>query len=118
MSGRINWGHTCVDIRDSLPMSATGKIPYLMIDCSHGNSCKDHLKQISVAATVSRQIAAGNRSICGVMLESHLVAGKQKYTDKASARYGQSITDACISIEQTANIFADLATAVKKRRKL
>ncbi len=90
--------------------------PYLMIDCSHGNSFKDHLKQIDVAADVSCQIAAGNHSICGVMLESHLVAGKQKYTDKASSCYGQSITDACISIEQTADIFAELAEAVKKRR--
>jgi 3-deoxy-7-phosphoheptulonate synthase len=99
-----NYGSAAVTEAVSL-LENSGLPPYLMIDCSHGNSCKDHLKQISVAATVSRQIAAGNRSICGVMLESHLVAGKQKYSDKASACYGQSITDACISIEQTAEIF-------------
>ncbi len=90
--------------------------PFLMVDCSHGNSFKDHLKQIEVAADVSRQIATGTDTICGVMLESHLVAGKQKYTDKDSSCYGQSITDACISIEQTAKIFADLAAAVRSRR--
>jgi len=91
--------------------------PYLMVDCSHGNSFKDHLKQIEVAADVSLQIANGAHSICGVMLESHLVEGKQTYKDKASSCYGQSITDACLSIEQTAEIFADLSQAVKKRRR-
>ena len=97
-------------------LEKSGLPPFLMIDCSHGNSFKDHLKQIGVAADVSSQITAGTRAICGVMLESHLVSGKQKYKDKASSCYGQSITDACISIEQTANIFADLAAAVKCRR--
>ena len=90
--------------------------PFLMIDCSHGNSFKDHLQQIKVAADVSQQIAAGEKSICGIMLESHLVEGKQKYQDKSSSCYGQSITDACISIEQTADIFAKLSHAVKCRQ--
>ncbi len=99
-------------------LEKSGLPPYLMIDCSHGNSYKDHTKQINVAEAVSRQIAAGNKAICGIMLESHLVAGKQNYTDKASSCYGQSITDACISIEQTADIFAEIAAAVKSRREL
>ncbi|MEA3332736.1 MAG: 3-deoxy-7-phosphoheptulonate synthase, partial [Pseudomonadota bacterium] len=93
-----------------------GLPPYLMIDCSHGNSLKDHRRQIEVAGDVSRQVAAGNRHICGVMLESHLIEGRQDYKDKASACYGQSITDACISIEQTAALFTELANAVKLRR--
>ncbi len=98
-------------------LKKSGLPPYLMIDCSHGNSFKDHLKQIDVATDISRQIATGEHSICGVMLESHLVAGKQKYKDKASSCYGQSITDACISIEHTADVFAELADAVKQRQK-
>ncbi len=93
-----------------------GLPPYLMIDCSHGNSFKDHLRQIDVAGEVTRQVADGNQHICGLMLESHLVAGRQNYKDKESACYGQSITDACISIEQTATLFAELAKAVKIRR--
>jgi 3-deoxy-7-phosphoheptulonate synthase len=97
-------------------LEKSGLPPYLMIDCSHGNSFKDHRRQIDVAGEVARQVAGGNRHICGIMLESHLVEGRQDYKDKASACYGQSITDACISIEQTATLFAGLASAVKIRR--
>jgi len=88
----------------------------LMVDCSHGNSFKDHLRQIEVANEVAAQVAAGNRHICGVMLESYLVAGRQDYRDRESACYGQSITDACISIEQTATLFASFAEAVRRRK--
>jgi len=97
-------------------LEKSGLPPYLMIDCSHGNSFKDHRRQIDVAGEVARQVAGGNRHICGIMLESHLVEGRQDYKDKASACYGQSITDACISIEQTATLFVELAKAVKVRR--
>ncbi|MBN2809947.1 MAG: 3-deoxy-7-phosphoheptulonate synthase [Deltaproteobacteria bacterium] len=95
----------------------SGLPPYLMIDCSHGNSFKDHRRQIDVARAVAQQVAEGNHHICGVMLESHLVEGRQHYKDKDSACYGQSITDACISIEQTEDLFAELAGAVRTRRR-
>ncbi len=89
----------------------------LMIDCSHGNSFKDHLRQIEVANDVAGQVAAGCREICGVMLESYIVAGRQDYRDKGEACYGQSITDACISIEQTEVLFEGFAAAVARRRR-
>jgi len=97
-------------------LEKSGLPPYLMIDCSHGNSLKDHHRQVEVAADVVCQVARGNRHICGLMLESHLVEGRQDYKNKSSACYGQSITDSCISIEQTALLFAELADAVRVRR--
>lgn len=90
--------------------------PSVMVDCSHGNSNKDHRKQSQVAADLAEQISNGSKSVFGVMLESHLVEGKQKYSDKAEATYGQSITDACISWEETEPILDQLAEAVRHRR--
>ncbi len=94
--------------------------PYLMIDCSHANSHKDYRRQPEVAANVAQQIAAGNRSICGVMLESHLVAGRQNVDGKQlkDLVYGQSITDGCIDFETTRQVLSELAEAVDKRRNL
>ena len=88
----------------------------LMIDCSHGNSRKDHRNQPAVAADVGAQIAAGSTAIAGVMLESHLKEGNQSHAEKASLVYGQSITDACISWETTEPILTELAGAVRARR--
>lgn len=92
--------------------------PFLMIDCSHANSHKDYRRQPEVAADVARQIAAGNDSICGVMLESHLVAGRQNVDGKRREElvYGQSITDGCIDFATTEQVLSDLAEAVEKRR--
>jgi 3-deoxy-7-phosphoheptulonate synthase len=87
----------------------------VMVDCSHGNSRKDHLKQIEVAADVSRQIAGGSTRVFGVMLESHLVEGRQDYVPGQPAVYGQSITDACLSLAQTEPILEQLANAQTKR---
>ena len=89
----------------------------LIIDCSHGNSDKNHTRQHKVAKNLTEQIAAGQRGIAGVMLESHLVAGRQDYSSEGDNVYGQSITDACIDIPTTAAILADLAQAVQARRK-
>lgn len=86
----------------------------IMIDCSHGNSCKDHNKQPTVAAEVARQIRAGAHHILGVMLESHLIAGKQVLGQQPLV-YGQSITDACISWEQTLPVLEQLANAAEQR---
>ncbi|MEM6822782.1 MAG: 3-deoxy-7-phosphoheptulonate synthase [Verrucomicrobiota bacterium] len=87
----------------------------LMIDCSHGNSKKDFTKQVDVADYLADQIGQGNKTIAGVMLESHLVEGNQTY-DSENAVYGKSITDACISLENTIPILEKLAHAVKRRR--
>ena len=84
---------------------------------SHGNSSKDHTRQSKVAKDLASQIAAGQHGIAGVMLESHLVAGRQDYSAEGDNVYGQSITDACIDIPTTAAILADLAQAMKARRK-
>lgn len=88
----------------------------LMVDCSHGNSCKDHNRQPEVVADLCAQVAAGSRQICGIMLESHLKAGKQSHTDETPLVYGQSITDACMSWDTTAPLLHDLAAAVRARR--
>jgi 3-deoxy-7-phosphoheptulonate synthase len=92
----------------------------LMIDASHANSSKQHLRQIEVMKDVGTQLAAGTRCIFGVMVESHLQDGAQKFTpgkdDPAKLTYGQSITDACIAWDDTVGVLAGLAQAVKARR--
>jgi 3-deoxy-7-phosphoheptulonate synthase len=88
----------------------------VMIDCSHGNSQKDHRKQTAVAASIAEQVCAGSWRVMGAMLESHLVEGRQDYVP-GGATYGQSITDACLSLDQTEPILEQLATAQIKRGK-
>lgn len=92
----------------------------IMIDCSHGNSKKNHENQIVVARSVAEQVSAGDKSIMGVMVESNLVAGKQKLdickTDPATLTYGQSVTDACIDLTVTEELLKTLSEAVQARR--
>ena len=88
----------------------------IMIDCSHGNSKKDHTLQPVAAADVAAQVAAGAQSIFGVMIESHLVGGSQKEGPLEKLVYGQSITDACLGWEETLPLFENLAQAVRSRR--
>ena len=90
----------------------------LVIDCSHGNSSKDHRRQPLVAADIAAQVAAGSRVIAGVMIESHLAEGRQDWKGKEASAYGCSITDACISFEQTVPVLDGLAAAVRARRAL
>jgi 3-deoxy-7-phosphoheptulonate synthase len=90
----------------------------LMIDCSHGNSCRDHAKQSVVANSLADQIADGSDEILGVMIESHLVEGRQNYNPGGELTYGMSITDGCISLEQTKPVLARLAEAVASRRRV
>ncbi|MEB3336597.1 MAG: 3-deoxy-7-phosphoheptulonate synthase [Leptolyngbyaceae bacterium] len=86
----------------------------VMIDCSHGNSEKDYTRQAIVLQDVAQQIQAGSSSIMGVMIESHLVAGNQPIPeDLSKLTYGQSITDACVNLETTAEMLRSLAAAVK-----
>lgn len=87
----------------------------LIVDCSHANSHKDHTLQPLVADNVIKQIAEGNQSIIGVMLESHLNDGNQKLGKNASdLAYGVSITDACINWDTTEQLFANMAEQLKE----
>lgn len=88
----------------------------VMIDCSHGNSRKDFRRQPEVAAKVAAQVESGSPYICGVMLESHLVEGRQELEPGKDLTYGQSITDACISWETTVPVLQQLARASAARR--
>ena len=83
-------------------MRKAGLRPVLMIDCSHGNSNKDYRRQSIVMDSIIEQIQAGNRSIIGVMLESHLFEGNQSSEQpRANMKYGVSVTDACIDWDTT-----------------
>jgi len=81
----------------------------LMVDCSHGNSSKQHTRQLLVAEDIGHQIADGQSPIFGVMVEANLVEGRQDYTPGQPSVYGQSITDACISIAQAEGLLVGLA---------
>jgi 3-deoxy-7-phosphoheptulonate synthase len=89
---------------------------HVMVDCSHANSSKDPEQQPVVCRNVAAQIAAGGRQIIGVMLESNLVAGAQKLVKGKTPAYGQSITDACIGWDTTADLLNELASAVRVRK--
>ena len=97
-------------------MEKAGIRPQVMIDCSHANSHKDHTQQPAVCRNVAAQIAAGDKRIIGVMLESNLVAGAQKLVAGQPLTYGQSITDACIDWEETRQALQELAAAVRTAR--
>ena len=97
-------------------LTARGLPPTVMVDCSHGNSLKDYKRQPDVAKALAEQIAAGSRSISGVMIESHLVEGRQNAKPGDPLQYGQSITDACVSWDDTVSMLDELATAVRARR--
>ena len=92
----------------------------LMVDCSHANSSKQHQKQIEVAQDIAAQVAGGSRSVFGVMVESHLQAGAQKFTpgkdDATALEYGKSITDACIGWDDSLQVLDVLSKAVLQRR--
>jgi 3-deoxy-7-phosphoheptulonate synthase len=94
--------------------------PTLMVDCSHANSSKQHERQVDVARDIAGQIAGGSRSVFGVMIESHLTGGAQKFTpgkdDPRALEHGKSITDACIGWNQSLDVLEVLSGAVRSRR--
>lgn len=97
-------------------LEGAGLRPQVMIDVSHANSSKQHRRQIDVAADVAQQIAGGDARITGLMIESHLQEGRQDIVDGQPLAHGVSVTDACISLEQTVPVLEQLAAAVKARR--
>ncbi|MHA6909137.1 3-deoxy-7-phosphoheptulonate synthase AroG [Ralstonia pseudosolanacearum] len=103
----------CEDIAKS------GLAARLMIDASHANSSKKHENQIPVCEDIGRQIAGGDDRIVGVMVESHINAGRQDHvqgTPVEDLNYGQSVTDACIGWDDSLKVLETLADAVRKRR--
>jgi len=104
----------CVDLQ------AAKLDPVLMVDCSHANSSKQFERQVDVAQDIATQVAAGSRSIFGVMVESHLNAGAQKFSpgkdNPAKLAYGTSITDACLGWDDTLRVIDTLSQAVLARR--
>ncbi|MCW9709568.1 3-deoxy-7-phosphoheptulonate synthase AroG [Avibacterium sp. 21-586] len=95
----------------------SGRIPHVMVDFSHANSSKQFKKQLEVCADVCQQIALGSNQIFGVMIESHLVEGRQDLVEGKELVYGQSITDACIGWEDSELVLEQLSNAVTARRK-
>ena len=102
------------EIKDQLEESGLPK--KVMIDFSHANSSKQFKRQMVVSEDVAAQVARGDKAIFGVMIESHLVEGRQDLIDGKAEVYGQSITDACIGWEDTEKVLRQLAGAVESRR--
>jgi 3-deoxy-7-phosphoheptulonate synthase len=104
------------DINDTCEKLEKAELkPMIMIDCSHGNSNKDHNKQIDVARSLAEQISQGEQSIFGVMIESFIEAGNQAVKADTPLVYGKSITDACIDLTASEEILSLLAVAIKQR---
>ncbi|ABX16916.1 MULTISPECIES: 3-deoxy-7-phosphoheptulonate synthase [Burkholderia] len=97
-------------------LRAAGLREQVMVDCSHANSNKSHERQIEVAQDLARQLSQGEHRIVGVMIESHLEAGRQDLKPGVPLKYGVSITDACLSWAQTEPVLDVLAEAVRHRR--
>ena len=91
-------------------------LPYLMFDASHSNCRKICRNQISVVEDIARQVSGGSANIMGVMIESNLVEGRQDIVPGKELVYGQSVTDACLSWEDTVPLLDELAAAVRARR--
>jgi len=116
--GKTNYDSVSVKLAEE-QLEKHGLASNIMIDCSHANSEKDPQRQPLVLDNIGHQIADGNTSIIGVMLESHLKAGNQKLTDdKSQLEYGKSITDGCIDWETTESSLIELAEKVKAARAL
>ncbi len=104
------------EVADAVSMlTARGLEPRLMVDCSHGNSGRDAERQPAVAREIAARFAAGEPGLMGLMLESHLVAGRQTLAGNQPLRYGQSITDACLGWDDTEALLRHVAALVAQR---
>jgi 3-deoxy-7-phosphoheptulonate synthase len=97
-------------------LARAGLREQVMVDCSHANSAKQYRRQVDVADGLAERIAAGERRVLGVMIESHLEEGRQDLVPGAPLRPGVSITDACIGWRATEPVLRTLAAAVTSRR--
>jgi 3-deoxy-7-phosphoheptulonate synthase len=98
-------------------LAASGLAPKVMVDCSHANSLKQYRLQLEVAKNVADQLKAGDERIMGLMVESHLIEGRQEHTPGCTLEYGKSITDACLGWDDTLAILETLAEGVRARRR-
>jgi 3-deoxy-7-phosphoheptulonate synthase len=115
--GRSGPNYEASHVAKALDLAAGAGLPRrLMVDASHGNSGKDHRRQPIVAGSIAEQVAAGEDGLTGVMLESFLHEGRQEPGPHATLTYGQSVTDACMDIDTTADVLQTLAAAVRSRR--
>lgn len=114
--GNTGTNYDAQSIDDVCEVLAKYNLPQkVMVDCSHGNSRKDHKRQPDVVADIASQVSNGSKKIFGVMIESHLKEGNQSI-DSDPLEYGKSITDACVSWETTEVLLESLAEAVRQRR--
>lgn len=117
LRGGVNPNYDAVSVEHAAEALKAAKLPEnIMIDFSHANSLKQYQRQILVGHDVSQQIANGDRRIIGVMLESHLKAGRQDVIPGKPLVFGQSITDACLGWEDSVGVLRELAEAVEQRR--
>ncbi len=115
--GRTSTNYDAASIAQACALiEKAGLAQRVMVDCSHANSNKDHTRQAAVSHDIATQITAGERRIIGVMIESNLVGGAQKLQKGKPLTYGQSITDACISWDETLPLLRELAAAVRTGR--
>jgi 3-deoxy-7-phosphoheptulonate synthase len=113
--GSAGPNHDAASVSRALQAMRDSGLPErVIVDASHGNSGKDHVRQAAVAREVAARIADGERAVAGVMLESFLVGGRQELS--AAMTYGQSVTDACMGWDTTADVLDELAAAVAARR--
>ncbi|GAA1161553.1 3-deoxy-7-phosphoheptulonate synthase [Ornithinicoccus hortensis] len=114
--GRAAPNYDAASVAEAAALLARAGLPEgVVIDASHGNSRKDHVRQAEVAREIGAQVAAGSTTVVGVMLESFLVEGRQEPAP-SGLTYGQSVTDACMSWETTRTVLTDLAGSVRQRR--
>lgn len=112
--GKVNYWPE--DISRAVSGLAGENIPRpIMVDCSHGNSEKDHTRQVPVAREVLKQYCDGQDAIMGLLLESHINPGKQSWEAGKTLNYGVSITDACLGWDETETLLYELANAVKEK---
>jgi len=116
--GRTGPNYDPDSVRDALALVTKAQLPpRLVIDASHGNSGKDHIRQAAVVRELAATIADGDTGIAGLMMESFLVPGRQEPGPLAGLTYGQSVTDACVGWAETEDLLAGLALAVQRRRR-
>ncbi|MDZ7782251.1 MAG: 3-deoxy-7-phosphoheptulonate synthase [Halioglobus sp.] len=117
LRGGLHPNYDMFSVADAAEMlDKAGLSARIMIDASHANSRKTPARQIDVASDIATQVARGNDSIFGVMLESNLVEGRQNVIPGEPLTYGQSITDPCIGWDDTRSLLQEMATAVRMRR--
>ncbi|MFI9592157.1 3-deoxy-7-phosphoheptulonate synthase [Nonomuraea sp. NPDC052265] len=115
--GRTGPNYDPQSVGDALALLAKAGLPErLIIDASHGNSGKDHVRQAAVVREVAGRLAAGEKGVAGLMVESFLVPGRQEPGPAEGLTYGQSITDACVGWEETERLLVELADAVRAGR--